>query len=193
MKIQRTFCYTTTDTEALNLILLNLIKDHDVEIQQVIRTSSFSLHPSCKSKDTASYIILALVESKPKLRSIPNVPKDERSQMQEGSDKVSIIPSDQNTFNESLKDSKENNILKRIKKVLEETIFTYEENFSIDDDIFEVFEMDSLDQVELIMILEKEFDITISDTVAADLLKKSKTLRKIAEYINFATEDGEEK
>jgi len=89
-KIQRTFCYTTTNTDALNTLINGLIREHQVEIQQVIRTSEFEhsyRHPNTRSMDEASYIILALV---PELqgglpeRGIPSVPKEQRIQMNEG-------------------------------------------------------------------------------------------------------------
>ena len=67
---QTTFCYSTTNTEALNTILLGLIRVHKVEIQQVIRTSEFDKKfKTLRSMDEASYIVLALVPEESSLYS----------------------------------------------------------------------------------------------------------------------------
>ena len=54
------------------------------------------------------------------------------------------------------------------------------ENIEMDTNLIDVLGADSLDVVELIMSLEDEFDISISDEDAAQLY----TVRRIVEYLD---------
>ncbi|QCI23884.1 acyl carrier protein [Buchnera aphidicola (Macrosiphoniella sanborni)] len=73
-----------------------------------------------------------------------------------------------------------NNVEKRIKKIIVEKLDVKEENLFNHTSFIEDLGADSLDTVELIMALEEEFDIEISDEEA----EKITTIQKTIDYIN---------
>lgn len=73
------------------------------------------------------------------------------------------------------------NIEKRVKIVVRDLLrFSEEEEVSLDDNFVEDLGADSLDEVELLMCLENEFDISVPDEEA----EKIKTVRDAVNYLN---------
>ena len=68
----------------------------------------------------------------------------------------------------------------KVRSVLAEQFGIDEETITMDTNLIDDIGADSLDVVELIMALEEEFGITISDDQAAELV----TVRKITEYLD---------
>ncbi|AHG60036.1 acyl carrier protein [Buchnera aphidicola] len=71
------------------------------------------------------------------------------------------------------------NIEKRIKKIITDILDIKEENISNNASFIDDLGADSLDTVELIMALEEEFDIEISDEAA----EKMNTIQQSIDYI----------
>jgi acyl carrier protein len=71
------------------------------------------------------------------------------------------------------------NIEQRIKKIITEKLDVKEENILNNSSFVDDLGADSLDTVELIMALEEEFDIEISDEEA----EKINTIQQSIEYI----------
>ena len=68
----------------------------------------------------------------------------------------------------------------KVRSVLAEQFGIDKETITMDTNLIDDIGADSLDVVELIMALEEEFGITISDDQAAELV----TVRKITEYLD---------
>lgn len=68
----------------------------------------------------------------------------------------------------------------RIRKLIVEQLGVKEEDIGAGDDLIDDLACDSLDQVELIMALEEEFEIEIPD----DEAEKLTTVQKIYDYID---------
>ncbi|VFP81516.1 acyl carrier protein [Buchnera aphidicola] len=72
-----------------------------------------------------------------------------------------------------------NNIIERIKKIIKKQFQTKEKNISLNNELKKDFNMDSLDFIELIMLLEEEFKIELFDIE----IEKIKTIKDIKKYI----------
>ncbi|VFP88404.1 Acyl carrier protein [Buchnera aphidicola (Cinara piceae)] len=72
-----------------------------------------------------------------------------------------------------------NNILDRTKKIIKKQFQIKNKNISSNDDLKKKFKMDSLDFIELIMLLEEEFKIELFDIET----EKVKTIKDIVTYI----------
>ncbi len=70
----------------------------------------------------------------------------------------------------------------KVKKIIVEELGTKPELVKIDASIQEDLGADSLDAVELIMSIEDEFEIEVSDDAAMEI----KTVRQLVEYIDAA-------
>lgn len=71
------------------------------------------------------------------------------------------------------------NIFEKVKEVLLENLGCSEDDITMETDLVEDLEADSLDIVELSMALEDEFDIEVED----EDFEKLKTVKAIIEYI----------
>ncbi|VFP79234.1 acyl carrier protein [Buchnera aphidicola] len=72
-----------------------------------------------------------------------------------------------------------NNIIERIKKIIKKQFQIKEKNISLDNELKKDFNMDSLDFIELIMLLEEEFKVELFDIE----IEKIKTIKDIKKYI----------
>lgn len=89
-------------------------------------------------------------------------------------------------FNYTIENITMHDITKRIKKIIIEKLDIKEENLFNHTSFIEDLGADSLDIVELIMALEEEFDIEISDEEA----EKITTIQKAIDYIeNYCEKD----
>lgn len=74
-------------------------------------------------------------------------------------------------------------IFEKIKKIIAEQLDVSEEDITLESSFQEDLDADSLDVVELIMALEDEFDLEISDEEA----EKISTVKDAVEYIQNNT------
>lgn len=72
-----------------------------------------------------------------------------------------------------------NNIFEQVKEVLLENLGCSEDEITMETDLIEDLEADSLDIVELSMALEDEFDIEVKD----EDFEQLQTVKAIIEYI----------
>ena len=72
--------------------------------------------------------------------------------------------------------------INKIKKILADTLDVAEDELSADTNIATDLGADSLDVVEFVMEVEKEFDITIPDDAAAKLEKVGDAVKYIEEH-----------
>ena len=70
-------------------------------------------------------------------------------------------------------------MFEKVQKVIAEQLEIDPETITLDTNIYDDLGADSLDAVELVMSLEDEYGITISDEAANDLV----TVGKIVEYL----------
>lgn len=70
-------------------------------------------------------------------------------------------------------------VFEKLQKIIVEELGVDKENVRLQADINEDLGADSLDAVELIMAIEDEFEISVSDDVAQGL----KTVQQIVDYI----------
>ena len=70
-------------------------------------------------------------------------------------------------------------VFEKLQKIIAEELGVDEKEVTLEADINDDLGADSLDAVELIMAIEDEFDITVSDDVAQEL----KTVQQIVDYI----------
>lgn len=70
-------------------------------------------------------------------------------------------------------------VFETLQKIIVDELGVSSDEVTIDANINDDLGADSLDAVELIMAIEDEFDINVSDDVAQEL----KTVRQIVEYI----------
>ena len=68
----------------------------------------------------------------------------------------------------------------RVKKVLAEQLAIKEEDIADDASLIEDLGADSLDIIEIMMGLENEFDLSVSDEEA----EKTKTVKEVIEFVN---------
>jgi len=67
----------------------------------------------------------------------------------------------------------------KIKEIIVDNLGVSEEEIKLESSLVDDLGADSLDAVELIMAIEDEFDISISDEVAQEM----KTVKDIVEYL----------
>lgn len=77
-------------------------------------------------------------------------------------------------------------VLSKVKKVIESELGRKEEEISLDSAFVEDFGADSLDVVQLVMGFEDEFGIDIPD----EDVEKMRTVRDAVEYISAKVEAG---
>jgi len=70
-------------------------------------------------------------------------------------------------------------VLDKVRKIIAEELKVDEKNISMDTRLIEDLKADSIDSIQLIMALEEEFNISISD----DTVQKIKTIGDIVEII----------
>lgn len=70
-------------------------------------------------------------------------------------------------------------VFDKVKEIIVDSLNCDEENVTLEADLREDLEADSLDAVELIMAIEEEFDIEIPDEVSTEM----KTVKDIVDYI----------
>ncbi len=73
-------------------------------------------------------------------------------------------------------------IFEKVRKVLVSNLGCSEEDVSLESNLIEDLEADSLDVVELIMALEEEFDLTIEDEEAENLQNVNAIVNYIKEF-----------
>ena len=74
-------------------------------------------------------------------------------------------------------------VFEKVREILCDQLDLEEDNVTMDSDIIEDFEADSLDVVDLVMSLEDEFSIEIPD----EQIEKVKTVCDIVHYIEYKT------
>lgn len=77
-------------------------------------------------------------------------------------------------------------IFEKIKKIIVEELGTDEETITLETNIQEDLGADSLDAVELIMSIEDEFDVMVSDDAAEEL----KTVGQLVKFIESEINKG---
>ena len=70
-------------------------------------------------------------------------------------------------------------VFERLREVICDEMEIPYDDFTLDADIREDFDLDSLDMVDIIMDIEDEFSVEISE----DILEKLVTVRDVVEYI----------
>ncbi|MDD3382064.1 MAG: acyl carrier protein [Bacilli bacterium] len=70
-------------------------------------------------------------------------------------------------------------VLDKVRKIIAEELKVDEKNISMETRLIEDLKADSIDSIQLIMALEEEFNISISD----DTVQKIKTIGDIVEII----------
>lgn len=70
-------------------------------------------------------------------------------------------------------------VLDKVRKIIVEELKVDEKNISMETRLIEDLKADSIDSIQLIMALEEEFNISISD----DTVQKIKTIGDIVEII----------
>ncbi len=70
-------------------------------------------------------------------------------------------------------------VFETVKKIISEELGVKEEEIKLESNLSDDLGADSLDAVELIMALEEEFDISVSDETAQEL----KTVKDIVNYL----------
>ena len=67
----------------------------------------------------------------------------------------------------------------KVKSIISKVIKVKKEAIALSDDLVQKYSMDSMQRVEIVIELEKEFDVVISDEVAAAL----RTLQQILDLL----------
>ena len=72
-----------------------------------------------------------------------------------------------------------NNYEEKVKSIISKIAKVKKESIKLEDDLVQKYNMDSMQRVEVVIELEKEFDVSISDEVALTL----RTVKKIVDLL----------
>ncbi|MGI0060238.1 MAG: acyl carrier protein [Nitrosotalea sp.] len=77
-----------------------------------------------------------------------------------------------------------NNYEEKVKSIISKVIKVKKESIKLEDDLVKKYNMDSMQRVEVVIELEKEFDVSISDEVALTLCTVKIMLNFLEQTVN---------
>lgn len=74
-------------------------------------------------------------------------------------------------------------VFEKVRSIIRDQLGVEEEKITLESNILEDFSADSLDQVELVMCFEEEFDVEIPDEVAEKMITVGDIVKHIEENL----------